>query len=97
MAKGSGGAGRGTGRAPTAGEWDRGVRAARDLGGQVPQSAVNQADRILASEAPKAAPSGNTITRKELAALEKSGRAVTIYKKKGIAVVDGFRRYKLSR
>lgn len=96
MAKGSGGAGR-TSRGPTSGEWARGVRAIRDLGGQVPQSAVNQADRILASEAPKAAPSGNTITRKELAALEKSGRAVTIYKKKGIAVVDGFRRYKLSR
>ena len=35
---------------PTDVEWAKGVRAAKDMGGQVPQKAVKQADKILQKE-----------------------------------------------
>lgn len=45
-----GGGGGGSSSAPSAVEWARGTRAARDLGGSVPQRAVNEADKILQRE-----------------------------------------------
>lgn len=75
-------------------QWARGVRAVRDLGGQVPQRAVNEADRIL--NKPRAASGGlPKITKAQIAALEKSGRAVYVHKRKKTVSVDGRVQYRL--
>jgi 2'-5' RNA ligase len=74
--------------------WAKGTLAARALGGQVPQQAINQATKILdrISANPK---QEATITYDEIDLLKNANHVVFVHKKSGIVTVDGFKKFKL--
>ena len=81
----------GGGQGPTDVEWAKGIKAAKDLGGQVPQKAVKEADKILqkASLVPSVRKAPKTY--KDIGAFYETTQPVSgdIWEAKGITIEVG--------